>query len=292
MSKIYWDKLRVLVTNGCNYRCPFCHNEGQTKSQGIEFMDINDFEDLIDMLKDEPVSELTFSGGEPFLNKHLVDMIQYVSHKTTWEISCASNLSLIQQKDIDALRGIDLKFNIQFPFASAAKFNKSTGIGNLSDIESKIASVTDAGLKIGLNSVIQSSDIEDVKKMIIYAVDHELPLKLLPQLGLAGSDQFRNIVYPVLDSIAIDRHDKGSGSVKWTVKYNGHTTTVQYIDSPCFTRDIETCRRYSEIRIHPDMTLQPCIQNENKLTKLELDKGAEFVKEQFSREWKNLKHCL
>ena len=26
-----WKILRVLTTNSCNYNCPFCHNEGQTK---------------------------------------------------------------------------------------------------------------------------------------------------------------------------------------------------------------------------------------------------------------------
>lgn len=29
---IGWNKFRILVTNRCNYHCPFCHNEGQDKS--------------------------------------------------------------------------------------------------------------------------------------------------------------------------------------------------------------------------------------------------------------------
>ena len=47
MEKIRWTKYRVLVTNKCNYRCPFCHNEGQDKSTKNDFM-------------------TAYSGGYPF----------------------------------------------------------------------------------------------------------------------------------------------------------------------------------------------------------------------------------
>ena len=36
MKSIKWDKLRVLVTNRCNYCCPFCHNEGQEKCDVVK----------------------------------------------------------------------------------------------------------------------------------------------------------------------------------------------------------------------------------------------------------------
>lgn len=69
MEQIYWDKLRVLVTNRCNYRCPFCHNEGQEKRNYTDMMSASDFYKFINIIKDQPLSELNFSGGEPFMNK-------------------------------------------------------------------------------------------------------------------------------------------------------------------------------------------------------------------------------
>ena len=38
MVNTKWTKYRVLVTNKCNYRCPFCHNEGQEKQQKTDLM--------------------------------------------------------------------------------------------------------------------------------------------------------------------------------------------------------------------------------------------------------------
>lgn len=76
-NTIYWDKLRILVTNSCNYRCPFCHNEGQVSRKTIKTMDFDKFKILIDAVKDEGISEICFSGGEPFLDKNLIEMIRY-----------------------------------------------------------------------------------------------------------------------------------------------------------------------------------------------------------------------
>ena len=43
MNGIIWDKIRALVTNGCNYRCPFCHNEGQEKGAAVSYMTFDEF---------------------------------------------------------------------------------------------------------------------------------------------------------------------------------------------------------------------------------------------------------
>ena len=82
MERTFWDKLRILVTNKCNYECPFCHNEGQLKAEALNMMSFDDFKTLIDILNGQIISELHFSGGEPFLNKDIVKMIEYVDKNT------------------------------------------------------------------------------------------------------------------------------------------------------------------------------------------------------------------
>lgn len=290
-NTIYWDKLRILVTNSCNYKCPFCHNEGQSSHEAVKMMDTDSFKKLIDAIKDEKVSEITFSGGEPFLDKNLIEMIKYVSKETDWEVSCASNLSLITQEQIQQLVGIPLKFNIQFPYIDSVKFHKSTGNGSLNRIKENIRLVRKAGLGIGLNSVIQSDSQKDVRDIVDFAIEEELPLKLLPQIGLSESRGFINFVFPILQEHAISRLDKGTGAIRWILEKDGHKTSVLYIDSPCFVHDIDKCRNYAEIRILPDMTLQPCILHQSCSVKLELAKGKEYIKQQLRESWKSLKNC-
>ena len=259
MSQIYWDKIRILVANGCNYRCRFCHNEGQSKYSPSQYMSFENLKTLIDFIQDQDVAELCFSGGEPFLNRDLVRMIRYADDNTVSDIGCATNLSLITNSQIHELSSTRVKFNIQFPFASDADFRDSTGSGNYLKVVEKIKKVQDSGINIGLNSVIQSLDMSKLVQVLEFALENELPLKLLPQIGLAGSDRFKEKIYPLLQEKTVERIDKGTGAIRYTLEKGNHRITVLYIDSPCFTKDIERCRKYGEIRVLPDMTLQSCI---------------------------------
>lgn len=108
----FWNKLRILVTNKCNYRCPFCHNEGQEKEGKTDVLSLKDFVRFIEIVKEQDISELHFSGGEPFLNNSIVDMIEYVDINTAWGIGCATNLSIITDEQIQRLSKTRIKFNI------------------------------------------------------------------------------------------------------------------------------------------------------------------------------------
>ena len=290
MSQIYWDKIRILVANGCNYRCRFCHNEGQSKYSPSQYMSFENLKTLIDFIQDQDVAELCFSGGEPFLNRDLVRMIRYADDNTVSDIGCATNLSLITNSQIQELSSTRVKFNIQFPFASDADFRDSTGTGNYMKVVETIKKVQDSGINIGLNSVIQSLDMSKLVQVLEFALENELPLKLLPQIGLAGSDRFKEKIYPLLQEKAVERIDKGTGAIRYTLEKGNHRITVLYIDSPCFTKDIERCRKYGEVRVLPDMTLQSCILK-GGTSPLVLERGKEFVLGQFHALWKDFNHC-
>lgn len=289
-SSIGWDKIRFLVTNACNYKCPFCHNEGQTKYASPKLMSFNQLKRFIDIIKEQNVSEICFSGGEPFLNDDIVKMIVYANNETTCDIGCASNISLISESQIKDLSTTRVKFNIQFPYANDYGFKKSTVNGNYSSILKKIDLIRSVGIEIGLNSVVQNTSKKEIEEIIQFAIKQEIPLKLLPQIGLKGSENYKNFIYPILQKYAIDYKDKGSGATRWTLKSKGYQTVVLYIDSPCFYRDINVCRQYGEIRILPDMSAQTCILK-NEATSLEFDEGKEFVLNQLRELWKNFSHC-
>lgn len=286
----FWNKLRILVTNRCNYRCPFCHNEGQAKEGASGQMNTEDFRILVGYLQGQNISELHFSGGEPFLHKGIVEMIEYVNRNTNWGIGCATNLSLITDEQIERLAHTRVKFNIQFPYADSHLFQQSTGNGNYGHILNRICQIKQAGIRIGLNAVVQNDDFGHVETLIDFAIRNELPLKLLPQLGLSESSSYKEKIYPMIDKMATECHDKGTGALRWVVEKDDHSTTILYIDSPCFDQDIEECRRFGELRIHPDMSLQPCIMRESR-TRLDLSQGRDYVIGQMTELWNDFSHC-
>lgn len=285
-----WSKFRILVANNCNYKCPFCHNEGQEKPQKANLMSKENFMDLVDILSTGPIDELNLSGGEPFLNKNIVEMIEYADKRLACDISCATNFSLINSKQIERLSKTRVKLNIQFPYVNEKAFHQSTGNGNLTTILQNIDLARNFGLNIGLNTVIQTENQEDYEHIIKFAIERELPLKLLPQIGGNNSKKYKDFIFPILNRYSVDYVDKGCGALRWILKKGEHSTSVLYIDSPCFYGDIETCKKFAEIRIHPDLTAQTCIMKESS-EQLYLNKGPQYVINQLQSLWKNFTTC-
>ena len=253
-------------------------------------MSVELFKQLINNLSDQELSEINFSGGEPFLHKGIVDMIIYANDHMACDISCATNLSLITDEQIARLEKTRVKFNIQFPFISKNEFARSTRTGKLCTVLDRIKTAKSAGIKIGLNTVIQSANNETIEQMMMFALENELPLKLLPQIGLEGSGQFIDDIQPILEKYAVEFVNKGTGALRWTIRNGSHQISVLYIDSPCFSQDIKTCRNYGEIRILPNFMLQCCIMKGTN-ERLCLEKGKEFVVDQFERLWNDFNHC-
>lgn len=290
-NTIFWDKIRVLVTGNCNYRCPFCHNEGQKKSYNHSpQITLTEFVQLVDYMKTQPISEFVISGGEPFLNKDIMAMIAYANDNLHCDLSCATNLSLIKEKDIEMLAKTRIKFNVQFPFVDDRRFSQSTGNGSLTKIMENIKKVRSAGLKIGLNMVIQSPEKNVLSEMVEFSIDEKLPLKLLPQIGRTDSKSYKEWVFPILQKYAISQINKGTGAIKWLIQRDNKTTSVLYIDSPCFTKDIDTCRNFGEVRIHPGLYVQSCIAKPIDL-RLDFTKGYNFITDQFIQLWNDFTTC-
>lgn len=290
MTTIGWDKIRVLVTNGCNYRCPFCHNEGQEKGGKASLMSVKDFYQLVDFLKKHPISEFVISGGEPFLHPDIVEMLVYACQNLDCDVSCATNLSKISDSDTLKLADTRVKFNIQFPYIDDIRFKQSTGNGCLTTILENIKKVKAAGLEVGLNTVIQSSDKERVEEMVQFAARNRLPLKLLPQIGGCNSQEYKTWVFPIIRKYAISEKDKGTGAIRWEIEIGADKTSILYIDSPCFSRDITTCKRFAELRVHLGLVMQSCIEKPLS-EQLDFSQGEEYVVNQLLNEWNNFKKC-
>ena len=286
----FWKRIRLLVADGCNYSCPFCHNEGQGKTIACRLMSMALFSRVISAVSDKGVNDICISGGEPFLNRHVVDMLLFACDKTAADISCASNLSLITDEQIERLAHSRVKFNIQFPYADTDHFRRSTACGDFRKVSERVDRVIDAGIKIGLNTVLQADTIQNIENILAYAAKRSIPLKLLPEIGRPGSCNCKVELERVLAGRILERHEKGTGAIKWMVDVGGTTVDVLFIDSPCLSGEFAQCHRYGEIRVWPGGELQPCIFRKPTGFISECESSDE-ISEKLVAIWKDFKSC-
>jgi len=291
----FWKILRVLTTNTCNYDCTFCHNEGQERKQiNKQLLKFDDYKVILDSFIDSQLQEVQFSGGEPFINLDLLKMILYTNDKTSFDIGCATNASFLNEDIIRQLSQTRIKLNIQFPSINNAEFKRVTKIGEFDSIMDTLVLLKRYKVDFGINHVVTNSNWEQVFSTIDFALVHEIPLKLLPDLGDKNIINRKDEVFGYLDSISLKKIDKGTGAIKWWVRsLNFQETQIIYIDSPCFYLDFNLCKNFAEIRLLPNKKLQSCIKK-SVITELDFEinvKNRVLIKNKFQEAWNTFTSC-
>ncbi|TYQ15551.1 UNVERIFIED_CONTAM: radical SAM protein with 4Fe4S-binding SPASM domain [Acetivibrio alkalicellulosi] len=88
----------VALTYACNIKCRFCY-AGCTQNKAKQHLDMEGFKKVLDIIRYEAeVPSVSFTGGEPMLNKDLPKLIKYASKTNKMRVNLITNGSLITPK--------------------------------------------------------------------------------------------------------------------------------------------------------------------------------------------------
>lgn len=272
----FWNILRVLTTNECNYNCVYCHNEGQARGRGNGIkLQLKEFIRFMESLQKYQFKEIRFSGGEPLVNEETIKMIEWAARNTSHEIGLATNGSLMTDDIARRLYAANVMTTVHFPGVNNRDYNNVTN----SDVENffRCCRLLDANhVDYSFNYVLYPKTSSNIDSVIQYAVEKRKRIKLLPYIDDTKESFSKTLIEEV--SVRLDAMDckkkvyDNSGITLWVWETGG---TVKLIESPCYTSDIDKCRDYGEIRLLPDLSLQHCILGNNY--KLKNDDNIEVI---------------
>jgi len=107
----YPSHLFMDITNICNLRCPLCPTGVGTPGRKKGIMPLETFKKIINDMQRYLISIDLFNWGEPFLNKHVYDMIRY-AHKHHIITSVSTNFNYFSEKSAEDLISSGLDFLI------------------------------------------------------------------------------------------------------------------------------------------------------------------------------------
>ncbi|MDR2536780.1 MAG: radical SAM protein, partial [Treponema sp.] len=99
----YWG-----VSSACNFRCRYCYAAcgAPVKETPQTYLTPQENQLVIDKIADHGFHEITFTGGEPLLNKDLFDMAEYAKEKGLF-VGLLSNGSLIRNHAVEKFKTFD-----------------------------------------------------------------------------------------------------------------------------------------------------------------------------------------
>ena len=87
-------------TNHCNLKCPECPSGLGALTRPLGLLNFNDFKNWIDQIKNTGFYVQLFFQGEPYINKHLPEMIKYAQTNNVY-ISISTNGHFVNEKNVD-----------------------------------------------------------------------------------------------------------------------------------------------------------------------------------------------
>ena len=77
------DYLRISVIDRCNLRCVYCMPEDKVYENNLinDTLSFNDYKFIINGLSQVGIKKIKFTGGEPLLYPHLIELIKYAHYE-------------------------------------------------------------------------------------------------------------------------------------------------------------------------------------------------------------------
>jgi cyclic pyranopterin phosphate synthase len=262
--------LRISITQRCNFRCDYCHKEGEGCSRGIsEEMTVDEIVRIARIAVSLDISRIKLTGGEPLMRKDLCDIVKGISGISGLnDLSLTTNGSFLAF-EAEKLRKCGLKrLNISLPTLNPEKYHKLTD-GTLDNAVEGVKAAVAAGLNpVKLNMVILNGiNVDDVPEMMDFASQTGTILQLIELDPVNVTDDYFSAYHKFLDAYEEMLQQK---AVKIDTRRFMHNRHVYHL--PCVTVEVvhptengEFCAHCTRLRVTSNGMLKTCLMRNDNL---------------------------
>ena len=184
-------KLRVSVTDRCNFACLFCMPEKDKISwiPSEEILSFDEIERIVKVLASLGVQKVRITGGEPLLRRDLEDLVdRLTSIGGIQSVDMTTNGWYLERK-AEALRRAGLRgVTVSLHSLRSDRFAKISGVDALPKVLRGIDRALDAGLNpVKINSVaIRGYNDDEILNLIEYARERRISIRFIEFMPLDG----------------------------------------------------------------------------------------------------------
>jgi GTP 3',8-cyclase len=284
--------LRIAITQRCNFRCDYCHKEGEGCSRGeCEEMTVDEIVRIARIAVSLDISRIKLTGGEPLMRKDLCDIVKGIAEiPGLRDLSMTTNGSLLAS-EAKRLHECGLRrVNVSLPTLDAEAYQKLTD-GKLENTLEGIKAAVDAGFHpVKLNMVVLNGiNVDAVPEMMDFARQTGTILQLIELDPVNVDDDYFSAYHRLLDEYEELLKQKAVRVETRKFMHNRHVyhlpdSTVEVVHP---TENREFCAHCTRLRVTSDGKLKTCLmRNDNLidiLTPIRRGEGDEEIKALFVR---------
>ncbi|MCL7942605.1 radical SAM protein [Marinobacter sp. ATCH36] len=194
------DKLKELwihTGTACNLACPFCLEGSHPGDGRIPGMKLSDVKPFIHEALDMGVEQFSFTGGEPFVIRDFVNILDYASHhRPCFVLTNATDPLLKRRHQVMPLLNnpYPIHFRVSLDFPDRARHDVDRGDGSFDKALEGIRWLVDQGFEVSIARQTDPDEsvanVEDAFRSIFreWRIPETLAFTAFPDLGTPGSE--------------------------------------------------------------------------------------------------------
>lgn len=137
----------------CNLSCPFCLEGSRPGDNRLNLIRFQDAKPLIDEALDLDVQQFSFTGGEPFVCKDIISILDYaLRHRPCLVLTNGTDPLLRRFEDIQPLAQAPhpLSFRVSLDYPDAARHDQGRGEGSFQQSIQGMKAILEAGFPLSV----------------------------------------------------------------------------------------------------------------------------------------------
>lgn len=254
--------VRLAVTDRCNLRCTYCMPENMQFMERQALLSYEEILRLARVLAGAGVNKVRITGGEPFLRKDLMHLLEKLVKIS--EVSITTN-GVLTEPYIPQLKSLGIRqVNLSLDTLQAPKFLRITRRDQFTAVQRTLDSLIAHEIPLKLNMVVMDGiNTDELTDFAALTRDHALSVRFIEEMPFNGQGKgFSGINWHykrILDTISavysLEKLTDAPSSTSMNYTIPGHSGSIGVI--PAYSRTF--CGSCNRIRVTPTGNLKTCL---------------------------------
>ena len=211
-SALFPPRLWVYTNFDCNLACSYCAVASSPRARKRR-IGLERFRALVDEAVAEGFEELYVTGGEPFVERDVVAMLEYASDRLP--TVCLTNAMLFTGRRAEELRSLagrpGLVLQSSVDGARATTHDRFRGDGSWARAMEGVAFARSLGLPVRVAMTATDGNVDEVEELRALLAPHDVPLAVRPLVARGFADDGEE----VSDAVMVPELTVTADGVHW-----------------------------------------------------------------------------
>lgn len=251
--------LRLSITNNCNMKCFYCHNEGQ-EYNAKHYISLSEVETIVSRALKYGIFKIRITGGEPLIHPEIKEILFMLKRKFP-QLETGINTNGMETEKLESLCSDNILkrvvIGLDYFDAPISKIS-STGVSS-KEIRDMAIRIQNKGVKLEIASVLNNNEA-DLIHLIEWGLDNRIDIKILEKTEFPYNNNCTNDAFPNFMNSVSRRFNITKGVTVDLQEYflTNNVSKIKFFQSHCNRNECDICSRL-HMRVTCKGEAMPCL---------------------------------